>query len=78
MRQKQSHSESQGRGAVNVKRPLTKAGAGVATSDSEESINLTAMEKFKSLTRRLLAVSREQLAAEQKRYESDKKNPNDP
>jgi hypothetical protein len=60
MRQKQSHSESPGKGVANAEKPLTKAEA------------KKAMAKFESLTRRLLTVSPGQLQEEQQKYEIDK------
>jgi hypothetical protein len=63
MRQKQSHSESHGKGEANAEKPLTKAEA------------KKAMARFESLTRQLLTVSRGQLQEEQLKYEIDKSTP---
>ena len=63
MRQKQSHSESSGKGEATAEKPLTKAEA------------KKAMARFESLTRQLLTVSRGQLQEEQQKYESDRGTP---
>jgi hypothetical protein len=60
MRQKQSHSESRAKGAVNVESPLTKA-------EAKE-----AMARFERLTKGLLSVSRERLIKEEQKYKSEK------
>jgi hypothetical protein len=60
MRQKQSHSESHGKGGADAGKPLTKAQA------------KEAMARFESLTRQLLTVPRARLADEQERYEKRK------
>jgi hypothetical protein len=60
MRQKQSYSESHGKGEANAEKPLTRAEA------------KKAMARFESLTRRLLTVSRGQIQEEQGRYEKRK------
>jgi len=61
MRQKQSHSESHGKGVANAEKPLTKAEA------------KKAMARFERLTKGLLSVSREQLKREEKRYQVGRK-----
>ncbi len=60
MRQKQSHSDNHGKGAASAEKPLTK-------TEAKE-----AMAKFESLTRRLLAVTREQVKEELARHEKRK------
>lgn len=62
MRQKQSHSESHGKGEANAERPLTKAGA------------KKAMARFESLARKLLTVSPRQLQKEQESYDKRRKS----
>lgn len=62
MRQKQSHSESHGKGEANAEKPLTKAEA------------KKAMARFEALTRQLITVSRERLQVEQNHYETKKKS----
>lgn len=62
MHQKQSHSESHGKGEVSVERPLTNAGA------------KKAMNRFKNLTRQLLAVPREKFEVEQRLYAKQRKS----
>lgn len=57
MKQKQRQHESPDKGEANPEKPLTKAEA------------KTAMDRFESLTRRLLTVSRSQLQQEQDRHE---------
>jgi hypothetical protein len=56
MRQKQSHSESHGKGGAPAERPLTKAEAAEA------------MNRFKNLARQLIAVPREKFEVEQRLY----------
>jgi hypothetical protein len=60
MRQKQSPSESPGKGAVVVDKPMTR-------NQAKE-----AMARFGALTRDLLAVPRHRLQEEQVRYEKEK------
>jgi hypothetical protein len=69
MRQKQSHSESHGKGGVE--KPLTGAEA-----NAEESIALSKqpMEQFKALAVKLLSVTREELTEEKRKYEEAKEN----
>jgi hypothetical protein len=56
MKQKQRHPESHGKGGVSAGKPLTKG-------EAKE-----AMIRFESLTRRLLAVPREQILEEKIRH----------
>ena len=52
--------------------PERPRGRGEASAAAPETEAATPMERFRSLTRRLLDVSREQLAEEQRKYERDK------
>jgi hypothetical protein len=61
MRQKQSHSESHGKGEANAEKPLTKGAAAEA------------MNRFRNLTRQLLAVPREKFEAEERLYRKRRK-----
>jgi|GEM_PF-4763565 len=56
MAKKQSHLEKHGKGGANAEKPLTKAEA------------VEAMNKFKNLTRQLLAVPRGKFEVEQRLY----------
>ena len=60
MRQKPRHSESPGKGAVAVEKPLTR-------NQAKE-----AMTRFDALARDLLAVPRHRLQEAQARYEKEK------
>ncbi len=62
MRQKQSHSESHGKGEATAEKPLTKTEAAEA------------MNRFKNLVRQLIAVPREKLEAEQRLYAKRRKS----
>jgi hypothetical protein len=59
---------------VDRKRPTPESAAGSAgaSAAAPETEAATPMERFRSLTRRLLDVSREQLAEEQRKYERGK------
>jgi hypothetical protein len=62
MRQKRRRSESHGKGEASAEKPLTKGEAAEA------------MNRFRNLTRQLLAVPREKLEAEMRLYEKRRKS----